>query len=44
MNLINRMASVRWKGSTRAMTTESGVLKRGTFSLGTPLKSKSIEP
>jgi hypothetical protein len=44
MNLVNRMASVHWKGGTRAMTTESDVLKRGTFSLGTPLKSNFIEP
>jgi osmotically inducible protein OsmC len=41
MNLIIRKASVRWKGGakggTRAVTTESGVLKRAKFSLGVPL-------
>jgi len=45
MNLIIRKASVRWKGGakggTRAVTTESGVLKQAKFSLGTPLKHNS---
>ena len=45
MNLIIRKASVRWKGGakggTRAMTTESGVLKKAKFSLGIPLKNNS---
>ena len=43
MNLIIRKALVRWKGGakggTRAVTTESGVLKQARFSLGTPLKN-----
>jgi osmotically inducible protein OsmC len=45
MNVMIRKASVRWKGGmaggARAVTTDSGVLKRATFSLGLPLKSNS---
>lgn len=46
MNLIMRMASVRWKsgakGGTRAVTTGSGVLKQAKLSLGTsPRKNGS---
>ena len=43
MNVIIRKASVRWsggaRGGTRAVTTESGVLKEAKCSLGTPLKN-----
>lgn len=45
MNLIIRKASVLWKGGdkggTRAVTTDSGVLKRAKFSLDLPFKNKS---
>jgi len=43
MNLIIRKASVRWKGGrgeSRAVTTESGMLKRAKFSLGAPGKGQ----
>jgi hypothetical protein len=43
MNLIIRKASIRWtggaKGGSRAVTTESGVLKPAKFSLATLLKN-----
>ncbi|MHC1768811.1 MAG: OsmC family peroxiredoxin [Verrucomicrobiia bacterium] len=46
MNLIIRKASVLWKGSakggTRAVTTDSGVLKGARFSPGLPLQNKSL--
>ena len=45
MNLIMRKASVLWQGSakggTRAVTTDSGVLKQAKFSLGVPFKNNS---
>jgi lipoyl-dependent peroxiredoxin len=45
MNLIIRKASVVWKGDAkggaRAVTTDSGVLKRAKFSLGLPHKDNS---
>ncbi|HEV2329664.1 MAG TPA: OsmC family peroxiredoxin [Verrucomicrobiae bacterium] len=45
MSLIIRKASVRWKGGAkggaRAVTTESGVLKRAKFSLDTALQNNS---
>ncbi len=45
MNLIIRKASVQWQGSakggSRAVTTESGVLKGARFSLGLPVKTNS---
>ncbi len=45
MKLIIRKASVRWKsgvkGGTRAVTTESGVLKQARFSSGSPSKNGS---
>ena len=45
MKLIMRKASARWKGGahggTRAMTTESGVLKQADFSLGIPFRENS---
>jgi osmotically inducible protein OsmC len=49
MSLIIRKASVRWKGGTRggtrAVTTESGALKRAKFSLDTALhNSSSTDP
>jgi lipoyl-dependent peroxiredoxin len=43
MNLMIRKASVLWKGGvkggTRAVTTESGILKHAKFSMGIPLKN-----
>ena len=43
MNLMIRKAAVCWKGGakggTRAVTTESGVLKQAKFSVGAPLKN-----
>lgn len=46
MNLIIRKASVRWKGGptggTRAVTTESGVLKQAKFSLDTALQNNKF--
>jgi lipoyl-dependent peroxiredoxin len=45
MKLIMRKASARWQGGThggtRAMTTESGVLKQTDYSLGIPLRENS---
>jgi osmotically inducible protein OsmC len=45
MNLIIRKASVRWKGGvkggTRAVTTESGLLKQAGFSINMPSKGGS---
>lgn len=45
MNLIMRKATVLWKGGakggTRAVTTDSGVLNRASFSLGLPRKNNS---
>ncbi|HUA37086.1 MAG TPA: OsmC family peroxiredoxin [Candidatus Sulfopaludibacter sp.] len=45
MKLIIQKASVRWQGGsnggTRAMTTESGVLKETGFSLGIPFTKNS---
>ena len=45
MNVMMRKAAVHWKGGigggTRAMTTESGVLKRARFSPALPLAKTS---
>lgn len=45
MKVMMRKASVRWeggaKGGTRAVTTESGVLKEVPYSLGIPAKTDS---
>ena len=45
MKLIMRKAFVRWKGGanggTRAMSTESGVLKQARYSLGIPFRESS---
>ncbi len=45
MKLIMRKAFVRWKGGsnggTRAMTTESGMLKKARYSLGIPFRENS---
>jgi osmotically inducible protein OsmC len=45
MKLIMRKASVQWKGGsgggTRAITTESGVLKQAHYTLGIPFRANS---